>query len=157
MTAATILDNTPDMSGTKPDNGLDIAEAAARLGVSSETVRKRLQRGKLKGFKADDGSWRVVLPGVDNGPDSPGQQSRTRQDIPPDSSAALVTALREEVGFLREQLRARDDQLRARDDEIRRAHILLQAEQQQVKALTDQTPQAKESWLRRLIRQATGG
>ncbi len=39
----------------------DIGTAARMLGVPVETVRKRLQRGKLEGFKAENGTWRVVL------------------------------------------------------------------------------------------------
>lgn len=38
-----------------------ITTAAKFLGVSVETLRKRLQRGSIEGYKADDGSWRVVL------------------------------------------------------------------------------------------------
>ncbi len=38
-----------------------ITTAARFLGVSVETLRKRLQRGSVEGFKAEDGSWRVVL------------------------------------------------------------------------------------------------
>ena len=41
--------------------GMDIAEAAALLGVPVPTLRKRLQRGTQKGFKSEDGTWRVVL------------------------------------------------------------------------------------------------
>ncbi|MCB9946919.1 MAG: hypothetical protein H6842_03710 [Rhodospirillaceae bacterium] len=38
-----------------------INTAARFLGVSVETLRKRLQRGSVDGFKAEDGTWRVVL------------------------------------------------------------------------------------------------
>lgn len=43
-------------------DGIPIAEASARLGLSAEAVRKRLQRGTLHGYKDDDGGW-FVLPG----------------------------------------------------------------------------------------------
>jgi hypothetical protein len=115
--ARTTLDN--DL-----DNGMDIADAAARLGLSSDTIRKRLQRGKLKGYKTAEGAWRVVLPS----PDSPGQHTGQSPDNGLDGSSALVVALRDEVTFLRSLLQARDD-------EIRRAHILLQQTQQQSTAL----------------------
>ncbi len=42
-------------------DGIPIAEAAARLGLSAEAVRKRLQRGTLHGYKDDDGGWFVLL------------------------------------------------------------------------------------------------
>ena len=38
-----------------------ITTAAKFLDVSVETLRKRLQRGSIEGYKAEDGSWRVVL------------------------------------------------------------------------------------------------
>lgn len=137
--ARTPLDNTLDNS---PD-GVDIADAAARLGLSTETVRKRLQRGKLKGYKTADGSWRVVLPGLDSPGQQPGQRQDGGQDNSPDASAALVVALRDEVAFLRSQLQARDE-------EIRRAHILLQTAQQQATALLPAPGSApRPPWWRR--------
>jgi excisionase family DNA binding protein len=42
------------------NGSVPIAEAARRLGVSSEVVRKRIRRGTLKAYK-DEGRWRVVL------------------------------------------------------------------------------------------------
>ena len=39
----------------------DISTAARMMDVSVETLRKRLQRGRVEGFKADDGTWRVVM------------------------------------------------------------------------------------------------
>lgn len=132
----TALDKAPDSSPDNSLDGLDISDAAARLGLSTETVRKRLQRGKLKGYKTADGSWRVVLPG----PDSPGQQPGQESTPSPDNSSALVDALRDEVAFLRSQLQARDD-------EIRRAHILLQQAQQQATALLP----ARAPWWRRWL------
>ena len=58
-----------------PDNeqdSEDLTTAAARLGLTAETIRKRLQRGKLKGFKTADGTWRVTL---DKRQDSLGQSA----------------------------------------------------------------------------------
>ncbi len=39
----------------------DISTAARMMNVSVETLRKRLQRGRVEGFKAEDGTWRVVV------------------------------------------------------------------------------------------------
>lgn len=112
-------------------DSVDLATASALLGLTAETIRKRLQRGKIKGFKAAGGAWRVVLDKVDSKQDSSGQAAGQEQDKPGQDENPLVATLRDEVQFLRSQLLSRDE-------EIRRVHVLLQQEQQQVKALTDQ-------------------
>ena len=138
----TVLDNGQD---NEQDN-VDLSTAAQRLGLTVETVRKRLQRGKIKGFKAADGAWRVVLDRVDNKQDKPGQAAGQKQDKPGQNDDPLIAALRDEVHFLRSQLQARDDALQRRDEEIRRVHVLLQQEQQQVKTLSDQRENARRPW-----------
>jgi hypothetical protein len=50
-------------------DSVDLTTAASILGLTVATLRKRLQRGTIAGFKAADGTWRVVLDRVD----SPGQ------------------------------------------------------------------------------------
>jgi predicted site-specific integrase-resolvase len=57
-------------------DSVDLATAAGRLGLTAETIRKRLQRGKIKGFKTPDGAWRVVLDKQDRRQD----RSRTSLD-----------------------------------------------------------------------------
>jgi hypothetical protein len=124
-----------------PDNeqdSVDLSTAAKRLGLTVETVRKRLQRGKIKGFKGADGAWRVVLDKVDSRQDSAGQAAGQKQDKPGQNDNPLIAALRDEVHFLRSQLQARDE-------EIRRVHVLLQQEQQQVKALSDRREDQREN------------
>lgn len=142
-------DNTQDNSPDSLDNSLDIGTAAARLGVSTDTVRKRLQRKKIKGFKTSDGAWRVVLPVQDNPGQAgqkpgqpPGQMSTPSPEAIRDGSAALMAALRDEVAFLRSQLQARDD-------EIRRAHILLQQAQQRQALAAPAYP--RPPWWRRWL------
>jgi excisionase family DNA binding protein len=51
--------------GPNDDDGdvLDIGQAASRLGVSPDAVRKRIRRGQLRAYKVD-GMWRIVLPAV---------------------------------------------------------------------------------------------
>jgi len=58
-------------------DGIPIAAASARLGLSAEAVRKRLQRGTLHGYKDDDGGW-FVLPGDLHG--TAGRQDTVRTD-----------------------------------------------------------------------------
>jgi hypothetical protein len=113
-------------------DSVDLTTAASALGLSVATLRKRLQRGTIAGFKAADGTWRVVLGKVDShgqGMDNAGQDH-----------SALVETLRDEVQFLR-------GQLQARDDDIRRLHVLLQQHQQQPgRALPDHRP-AQLDWM----------
>ena len=68
------------MTGTRPGRGQDetphavpIAEEAARLGISTEAVRKRIGRRSLTAYKVGD-QWRIVLPAVQDA------ASRTRPD-----------------------------------------------------------------------------
>jgi hypothetical protein len=121
-------------------DSVDLTTAASILGLSVATLRKRLQRGTIAGFKAADGSWRVVLDKVD----SPGQMGGHGLDNAGQDHAALVEMLRDENQFLRSQLQARDD-------DIRRLHVLLQQHQQQVKALPDHRPEPQDwmqTWMR---------
>src|SRR5689334_6151568 len=89
-------------------DSVDLTTAAGILGVTVATLRKRLQRGTVAGFKAPDGNWRVVLdkPPLDNTLSTPGLDH-----------AALVEALRDEIRFLRSQLQA---QMQAHEAEIAR-------------------------------------
>jgi hypothetical protein len=83
-----------------------IVEAAARLGISVDAVRKRIQRGKLIGHKTDQG-WTVVWIEPDIRPDSV-------QTGVPDQSAVIVR-LESEVDFLRAELSDRTEEIRRRD------------------------------------------
>jgi hypothetical protein len=129
-------------------DSVDLTTAAGRLGISIATLRKRLQRGTVQGFKAADGSWRVVLDTVDNRLDSPGQTAGQDQTILVAALRDQIDTLRDENQFLRSQLRARDDEVQRRDEEIRRIHVLLQQQQQPVRALPDHSGDWMQTWTR---------
>ncbi len=94
------------------------------LGLSTDAVRKRLQRGTIPGEKIGD-TWRVFLEtNAADGATGPRpdmsshrlDSHRTRPE--PDRTAAagpdpLVGTLREEVAYLREQLAERSRELAA--------------------------------------------
>ncbi len=120
---------------------LPLVDAAARLGLTPEALRKRLQRGSLDGYKRD-GQWYAWLPGAVAGrQDAAGHDGLPRQDTPPaavqtrqDSHqdtaavAAAITSeldtLKSEVSFLRDELRRRDEahavEIQRRDESAER-------------------------------------
>lgn len=143
--AGQIVQAVQDTSGQE-HHGLDLATAAQLLGITPEALRKRLQRGRIKGFKTADGTWRVHLsqqtghPGqADSSPPGQMQAEPNQQREAAREEAALVASLREEVTFLRSQLQARDE-------EVRRAHILLQHAQQQALQLVQSKPPRRRWW-----------
>ena len=106
--------------------GATVAEAAARLGVTPDAIRRRLHRGTLAGAKTAEGEWRIWFPDAAPGePPGPRQDTaRTRQDAPPAETEALrahVDDLRADVAYLRDQLDQRSRELAA---ERERADIL---------------------------------
>ncbi|MDP9470791.1 MAG: helix-turn-helix domain-containing protein [Chloroflexota bacterium] len=115
--------------------GLTVAEAAARLAVTPDAIRRRLHRGTLAGAKTVDGEWRVWLP-VDEAGAPPGPPPGQRQDaartppggapgqVDPPSEAsrpeathpaveALIESQQAEIAYLREQLAERSRELAA--------------------------------------------
>ncbi len=135
-------DAMPDTSWTPPGrhapdgpdaSWTDLAAAAARLGISPDATRKRLERGTLRGEKRA-GRWLVWLPDLDGQPDTPdatGRQSDPSTDAtsdavsgqpdavwtPPDAMASttreLIDQLKQENAYLRDQLDQRSRELAA--------------------------------------------
>jgi hypothetical protein len=83
------------------DATVDITTASRTLGLSVEALRKRLQRGAARGYKATDGTWRVFL-------DDPGANGNgTAGSVEPggvSGLAAEVSSLKEEVRVLKTHL-----------------------------------------------------
>lgn len=96
---------------------LPIADAAERLGVPVETLRKRLQRGRLEGFKAQDGTWRVVVEA----------DTRVSEDDDADAIFGAVDDLRGDVRTLASAVEKLADQLIAIRSQSARAESLLEA------------------------------
>ena len=102
-----------------PD-GLDMDAAAAQLGISREAVRKRLERGTLKGRRVN-GEWVIDL--TDGSDDADGHSdnadghsdTRTDDGRTQTDGDQLVATLRDEVEFLRRELEARTEEIRRRD------------------------------------------
>jgi hypothetical protein len=86
-------------------NGLDritVAEAANRLRVKEQAIRKRISRGTLRHDKDEDGRVYVY---VDAAAEDEVQGKSTRDDTYRD---ALVESLQDQNRFLREELARKD-------------------------------------------------
>ena len=93
-----------------------IQEAAQRLGVKEDAVRKRIQRGSMRHEKAEDGR---VYVWVDATQDTAQDEPETSRDEYRDTAQdERVEDLREQVAYLRRQL---DEEREAR----RRADTIL--------------------------------
>jgi hypothetical protein len=130
-----------------------MVEAAVILGVSPDTVKRRLQRGDLEGHQEETPQgfrWIIELPD-DSVP------SNHSSAAPADARATagaeetlreLVDVLKDEVSELRQQLQtqaiAHGEQLEAKDRQIEQLHVLLQQTQAALPA-----PKADHSWWRR--------
>jgi len=139
------------MSGTEL---VSIQEAAARLGVSADTVRRRLKRDELTGEREPTPQgfiWRIALPLAEYAPETPGAAAGASA-VDSLGDAVELAQLRERVAGL-ERLAAelqseRDDwrEHARRDSEAaRELRVLLQNEQ--LRALPqDTTPQEAPGW-----------
>ena len=93
-------------------DAVGISEAAERLGISVEAVRQRIRRGRIKAYKATDGTWRIVLPSPTADQDTvPESKSTANGEV----YRELIDHLEEEVSFLRHELEARTEELRRKD------------------------------------------
>src|SRR5688500_15018283 len=104
MMPTTMADDSGQRSRRGPESvqtTIPIAEAATRLGISPDAVRKRIARGKLAGHKADNG-WYVVWTESDIRPES--VQTPVRDDPLVDSLRDHLARQQDEITFLREQL-----------------------------------------------------
>jgi len=133
---------------------VDVTTAAARLGISEDGVRRRIQRGRLPAIKGTDGQWSIPVAALAE-PHATARQDRTErlaeQDTPPaqapDQTATqlLITSLQDEVGYLRRQIQARDAELAreraAREEERWRLDEALAEERRLLAGLIQRVPQ----------------
>ncbi len=116
--------------------GVEIAEAARRMGISKDAIRRRIQRGTLTAFKSNDGRWLVLVP-ADTVPDGTddvrGEQRDTTGATRGDNGFATV------IAAFQEQLHVKDQQLGEKDRQISELHVLLQTSQQNEQRLLSAT------------------
>ena len=94
-----------DESGT---TRVTIEEAARLLGIERSSVKKRIQRGKLRSEKDARGTTWVHLDESETVRDGSTDRSETVRD-------EMVEDLREQVAYLRSQLDVRADEIQRRD------------------------------------------
>ena len=94
-----------DESGTTQ---VTVDEAAQLLGIEKGSVKKRIQRGKLRSEKDSTGTLYVYLDRSETVQDKSAGQSQTSRD-------ELVAELRRTNELLREVITTRDEEIRRRD------------------------------------------
>jgi hypothetical protein len=132
---------------------VSIAEAGHRLGISQDTVRKRLRMGELTGtqVRAPGGfRWMVELPEDVPGAETKKNGNKEAEDREDQSLAESVAALsarvegqQELIEALQSQIQSQKDQLEARGREVQELHVLLQQAQAALPA-----PREGRSWWR---------
>lgn len=108
-----------------PSEQLTIPKAAARLGVSIVTVRRRLKAGHLNGVKIETPQgyeWRVCL-------------EATSADLPPAESTPSSPPPSGEIAALRGTIEVLERELAGRNQEVERLTSLLSREQEIVRAM----------------------
>jgi len=132
-----------------------VGEAARRLGVSVDTVKRRLRSGELQGQKqAGRGgfSWLIEVDGESLSNKKNATASAT-VDAPANASAndgeiqalrELVETLRAQVENQQKQAESEHQQLEAKDGQIRELHVLLQ----QGQAALSAPKENRHSWWR---------
>jgi hypothetical protein len=132
---------------------VSIAEAGHRLGISQDTVRKRLRLGELTGTQvgAPGGfRWMVELPEDVPGAETKKNGNKEAEDREDQSLAESVAALsarvegqQELIEALQSQIQSQKDQLEARGREVQELHVLLQQAQAALPA-----PREGRAWWR---------
>lgn len=120
-----------------------IQEAARRLGVKDDAIRKRIQRGSLDHEKAREGRVYVYLDAThDNSYDmykdtirSPSQDGSYYDTAKDESYASVVDTLQDQVHYLRGLIVTRDRELEVRTEELRRKDTIIMALAQRVPEL----------------------
>ena len=121
---------------------VSIPEAAKRLGVTQDTIRRRIRKGELAAYQEPRPQgyvWLVDVPEEELSTEEP-----RYSDFKEETSE--VQLLREMMELLREELKTKDRQLEAREREVQELHVLLQ----QFQMALPVPKEDQQSWWRRL-------
>jgi predicted RNase H-like nuclease (RuvC/YqgF family) len=131
---------------------VSIQEAAVRLGVSIETIRRRIHNGQLSASQSPTPQgfvWLVELPNNEDEVSPPSENGQVLRELVASLQAqveAQQKQMDQQLAAYQEQLQAKDKQLETRAREIQELHVLLQQAQKALPA-----PKAdRQSWWQRL-------
>ncbi len=119
-----------DTGRTETEQRLTVSGAAEALGISSEAVRTRIQRGTLESVREGGRVFVLFDPDMT-------QSNTDRTDNQTQDQTALVEALQEQVEYLRRELAVRTEENRRKDH-------LLAAALERIPALEPPTETAGE-------------
>jgi hypothetical protein len=128
---------------------ITLADAAHRLGVSVDTVRRRLQKGELKGqqqARPQGFIWLIEMPDeTDQGNSVAGSQAEAEgnSQVSVAACGAEIKRLEGMVAMLQDRVNAQQEELEARRREVQELHVLLQQSQAALPA-----PRSGRSWWR---------
>lgn len=127
---------------------VDVATAAAILGIGVDSVRRRIQRGRLPAIKGKDGQWHICPSDLNSQNGTEHDTTEQADSVPPDVQP-IEPPLPSNPSVVWERLVAAKDeeiarliaQLRPRDDEVRRVHDTLAEERWLIAGLTTRIPE----------------
>ncbi len=125
-----------------------VAEAADRLKVSTQTVKRRLKSGGLHGQQQGTPQGYIWLVDMPDDLDEPNDDTTTSYDdtctdMPTDISRE-VKRMEEIIVMLQTELERRDHQIETKDKQIGELHVLLQQSQAALPAPKED----RQSWWR---------
>jgi chromosome segregation ATPase len=129
-----------------------IVEAAHKLQVSVDTIRRRLQKGELKGQKQAGAHGHIWLIELEDETEHSNGSAARLADAEQSSRycsagcQAEINRLEETIAMLRERFAVQDAELEARRREVQELHVLLQQAQTALSAPGESRP-----WWRRLF------
>jgi transposase len=124
-----------------------VPEAARRLGVTEDTVKRRLRKGELQGerkARPQGYTWMVGLPDEE----SETENTATGTVSPPDDDTVNHRVNNGETRRLEEMVSMLQHQLEVREREVQELHVLLQQAQAALSAPRDSRPWWQRLWRR---------
>jgi hypothetical protein len=129
-----------------------VIEAARSLGVSEETIKRRIRRGELNGQQQPRPQgyvWMVDIPEEVLASTAQHDTTTTHDDdTDHNTSSGEIRRLEEMVQLLRQQLSVYQEEVESRRREVQELHVLLQQAQAALPAPRDSRPWWRRVWRR---------